>query len=186
MVSSWPQIENEQLHIDKLAVDSVGIIQNIIRAVRNARSEYNVEAGKKVSAFLRCADAQLLNRITEEKSIISLLARIDEGKFYLQNFDSKESVEKCAHLVIQDGIEVFLPLLSFLDKDKERARLGKQTEKLKKELQGLEGRLNSPGFVEKAPESVIEEVKGQLQDKKMQLSVIEKSLIDLENLHIDI
>jgi len=41
-----------------------------------------------------------------------------------------------------------------IDKAKELARLGKQAEKLKKDITTLENRLTSPGFLDKAPEKL--------------------------------
>lgn len=52
-------------------------------------------------------------------------------------------------LWMQDGLEVYLPLAGLVDKEKERARLKKQAEKLVKEVEALENRLSGSNFVEK-------------------------------------
>ena len=59
-------------------------------------------------------------------------------------------------------------------------RLSKQAEKLKKDIEGLETRLTSKGFADKAPPNVIAEVKGTVTEKKEQLSAVEKSISDME------
>lgn len=55
----------------------------------------------------------------------------------------------------------------------------KQAEKLQKEIQGLEGRLESPGFAGKAPANVVADVKDLLNDKRGQLMSIEKTILEL-------
>ena len=49
--------------------------------------------------------------------------------------------------------------LRFIDKDAEVARLTKSIEKLGKELERVQNKLGNPGFVDKAPEAVIEKEK---------------------------
>lgn len=52
MVSSWPQMRSEDDSRELLrpvslaSIDSFQSLQSVCRAVRNARTEYNVEAGK--------------------------------------------------------------------------------------------------------------------------------------------
>lgn len=50
-------------------------------------------------------------------------------------------------------------MAEMIDYAKERTRLGKQGEKLKKDIDGLETRLTSKGYAEKAPPALIAEVK---------------------------
>lgn len=50
---------------------------------------------------------------------------------------------------MQDGLEVYLPMAGLVDKEKERARLEKQAEKLSKDAEALENRLAGSNFVEK-------------------------------------
>jgi valyl-tRNA synthetase len=81
--------------------------------------------------------------------------------------------------VVEEGLEAFLPLEDMIDYVKERARMSKQAEKLKKDIDGLEIRLSSKGFTDKAPESVIAEVRGIANEKKEQLAAVEKSILDM-------
>jgi valyl-tRNA synthetase len=52
----------------------------------------------------------------------------------------------------------------------------KEISKLKKDIDGLETRLTSKGFADKAPESVINEVKGNIAAKKEELAAVEKGM----------
>jgi valyl-tRNA synthetase len=79
-------------------------------------------------------------------------------------------------LVIQDGVEVYLPLSGLIDPEKERKRLEKQSEKVNKEIQKLAGRLQSKGFVDKAPAAVVDKAKAELAELEDQAAKIQASL----------
>ena len=52
-------------------------------------------------------------------------------------------------VVVQDGLEAYLPMAGLVDKEKERARLEKQAAKLTKDMEVLETRLGGSNFVVK-------------------------------------
>lgn len=118
MLAQWPQLENEVLYVDDDAITNFTSIQNIIRSIRNARAEYNVEAGKKISVIIQCNRPAFREQLSSEKSIISLLARVDSDTFTVSDFEVPLTAQKCVHLVIEDGIEAYIPMTSFLDRDK--------------------------------------------------------------------
>jgi valyl-tRNA synthetase len=63
-----------------------------------------------------------------------------------------------------------------IDPVKERARLEKQNEKLTKEIQKLAGRLQSKGFVDKAPAAVVDKAKAELAELEDQAAKVQSSL----------
>ena len=84
--------------------------------------------------------------------------------------------EDTIQLVMQDGVEAFLPLSGLIDPEKERKRLTKQQEKLQVQIQKLSDRLQSKGFVDKASAVVVEKAKNELAELEAQASMVEKSL----------
>jgi valyl-tRNA synthetase len=79
-------------------------------------------------------------------------------------------------LVVQDGVEAYLPLTGLIDPEKERVRLQKQQEKLEKEIQKLGGQLKSKGFVDKAPAAVVEKARAELAELEDQVKKVVSSL----------
>ena len=77
------------------------------------------------------------------------------------------------------NICVGLHRTEMIDYDKERIRLGKQAEKLRKDIAGLESRLSSKGFADKAPPEVVLEVKTKVAEQKEQLNAVEKSIAEM-------
>ena len=82
-------------------------------------------------------------------------------------------------LVVQDGVEAYLPLSGLIDVEKERQRLEKQSTKLAKEIEKLAGRLNAKGFVDKAPPDVVVKARAELAELEDQASKVQASLAGL-------
>ena len=67
-----------------------------------------------------------------------------------------------------------------VDKEAELARLNKELAATKKMLAQSEGKLNNQGFVAKAPEAVIEKVKGQAAREREKIAMIEAAIAALK------
>ena len=111
---------------------------------------------------------------------MTMLARVEESAFRVEDggFDPT-SLGQAVHLVVEEGLEAFLPMAELVDYAKERARLGKQAEKLRKDIAGLEGRLASKGFADKAPPEVVAEVRAKVAEQSEQLAAVEKSIAEM-------
>jgi valyl-tRNA synthetase len=138
MTSNWPQMEETgKLAVDPVAENGFRGLQSLVRAVRNARAEYNVEAGKKIAAIIRVtsgapgsSSAVLADLIEAERTAISLLARVDEPLLKVEVITPEQQGKLaapagCVHLVVEEGLEAFLPLSDMIDYEKEKQRLGK-------------------------------------------------------------
>ena len=130
----------------------------VIRAIRNLRSEMNVPLGKKAEVII-CAN-------NPEYTVY-----LKDGANYILGLASAESlsVEETlaakptqAATAVVHGIEIYLPLKGLIDLDKEIARLEKELTKMEGEIKRIEGKLANEGFVAKAPAEVIEKEKEKL------------------------
>jgi len=73
-------------------------------------------------------------------------------------------------------------MAGLIDKDAELKRLNKETEKLSKPIKALEGKLANPGFIDKAPEAVVQKEKDKLVDMKTALANLQEQKIKIENM----
>lgn len=178
MLAPWPLHQSQELYVDEESIAMFGKLQSLVRSIRNARAEYNVDVSKKIEVIVR-ASPKVLAALQEEKKAFIMLGRVDEAKL---SFVAKEegTAQKldvdAVHLIIDEELEAYLPQSGLLDREKEVSRLGKQAEKLKKDIAVLEGRLGNKSFVDKAPESLVQEVQGKLSDMRQQLSAVDTSL----------
>ena len=76
-------------------------------------------------------------------------------------------------------VQVLLPLAGVVDVDALRAKLEKDLKKIEAEIQSLKGRLNNPGFVNKAPAEVVEGARAALAEAEQQAEVLRARLARL-------
>lgn len=177
MLADWPKMDDDkELVVDNNAVNAFECFQALTRSIRNARAEYNVEQGKKISATILASGVQK-DLIEQELKSLVLLAKLDPEQVHLVEPGSDEanvamSVDS-VKLVVQDGVEAYLPLAGMVDPEKERKRLQKQALKLQTDIDKLRDRLNSKGFVEKAPVALVEKAKMELKELEDQADKIQ-------------
>jgi valyl-tRNA synthetase len=71
-------------------------------------------------------------------------------------------------------------MAGLIDKDAELARLAKETDKLKKEVARLEGKLNNPKFVDKAPSEVVDKERSKLAGQLGGLQKLEEQIAHIK------
>lgn len=180
MLADWPQMDDENpLVTSDEAVDHFECFQALTRSIRNVRAEYGVEPGKRINAVV-VASGKVREEIDKEIKSLVLLAKLDPEHVAVYETGSDEAkaatAEKSVQLVIQDGVEAYLPLSGLIDPEKERQRLEKQREKLVREIEKLAGRLKSKGFVDKAPEAVVAKAREELSELEDQAAKVGASL----------
>jgi valyl-tRNA synthetase len=186
MLADWPQMDDEALVTSEEAVSQFECFQALTRSIRNARAEYNVEPGRRISAVV-VARGDLRNVLEKELRSLVALAKLDPDQVRVVEAGTPEAAQATAvevvQLVVQDGVEAYLPLSGLIDPEKERKRLEKQNERLLKEIMKLSARLESSGFVDKAPPSVVEKVRLELSELRDQASKVQASLASLSLSH---
>ncbi|WP_395662725.1 valine--tRNA ligase [Aestuariivirga sp.] len=130
-----------------------------ISEVRSVRAEMNVPAGAKIACVIVSANSETRRRADGWENEIMRLARLSSLSF-------EDQVPKASAQIVLDEATVALPLEGVIDFGAEKARLAKELEKIAKDVAAIDGRLNNPGFVAKAPPEVLEESR----DRKTELS----------------
>ena len=183
MLADWPLMEGEVLEKGEEAVKKFELFQALVRSIRNARAEYNVDQGKKIPADFVVAEG-MVELVGGEMASIVLLCRMDADDIRLHGAGSDEAKalergEGNVRLVAEGGSEVYIARGGLIDKEKELARLKKADKKLEKEIEKLEKRLNGKGFADKAPKAVVDKARDELRELVEQKGKIEESLHEL-------
>ncbi|MEI3605839.1 valine--tRNA ligase [Pseudogracilibacillus sp. SE30717A] len=160
-VASWPKV-NAEYH-DEAASDQMKKIMDIIKAVRNIRAEVNTPMSKQVKMYVKTSDHSVTTQLEGNRHFIERFCNTSE----LVIGEQIEAPEQSMSAVIT-GAEVFLPLEGLIDFDKEIARLENELEKWNKEVALVQKKLSNKGFVDKAPEKVVE------AERKKEVEYIEK------------
>ncbi|MBW4829709.1 MAG: valine--tRNA ligase [Clostridiaceae bacterium] len=151
IVSDWP-IYNEKYNF-KESEERIIYIMKAIRGIRNARAEMNIAPSRKSKIIFVTKDEKV-------KSILEYGERYFINLAYAQDIEIKQDKEQIGDdniQVVVDRAEIFLPLKDLIDFEKELERLEKEKDKLEGELKRVRGKLSNKGFVNKAPENIVED-----------------------------
>jgi valyl-tRNA synthetase len=171
IVAPWPQAGETD------AESEAGLegFMELVRGIRNARTEYDVEPGRRVAAIISAGEnLPLLERLSGE---LQALARIDPQRLQMAG-ELAEPPQKALTLVA-GGYACYLPLAALVDLDRERARIQGELEALQSEISRSEALLANPGFVSKAPEAVVQRERDKLADLGQSLATLQERLTSL-------
>jgi len=73
-------------------------------------------------------------------------------------------------------MKLLIPMAGLIDKEAEQARLGKELDKKRAELERTENKLNNASFVDKAPAAVVDKEKTKAQDLRSAIEQLEGQL----------
>lgn len=173
MVAPWPQ-PITGLKFDS-ALETMNLIIEVVKGVRNVRAESHVPVGKKVSALLMTS-ADKMELIKSNVAYISSLASLAEIEFLLEGANPPE---KSVSAVVS-GVTIYLPISGLVDVGKEIERLTKELNQLEQEIQRTEARLGSESFIAKAPAQVVEKERIKVVNFKEKASMIRERLEQLQ------
>jgi len=156
IVARWPEPQDkEEWEAEKVA--DFSLIVDVVRAIRNLRSEKNVKPDRRIPALLVSEEHAVV--LEHQSNTIAALARLDrESMTILKSLDEKPD----GHIaLIVSSVEVYLPLAGLVDISEERARLEKDLAETQSQIDRLEKLLSSP-FAEKAPKAVVQKERDKL------------------------
>ena len=166
MRSQWP-VYDEALHFEA-EEQQMEQLMEVIRAIRNRRSEMNVPpskkaqlmfAGDKTAMFLEFAP--LLERLAYGSAVSAVEPGTDLGGTVS---------------VVTGPATVYIPMNELVDMEKERARLAQEKERAEQNLQRILGKLANESFVAKAPEAVVNAEREKAEKARDLIAKLEENL----------
>ena len=169
IAADWPKPKPEW-EDEKIEAD-FELIHEVIRAIRDLRSRYNISPSKKIDALVRAsgAKAEILGRM---KNLVLQMVK-------LSSLEIAADLKRPATAVTQILGDLELYLLGLIDPVKETERLKKQRAGLVIDIEKAESRLGNANFVNRAPREVVEAERKKLSELKTQIEMIDTSLVAL-------
>jgi valyl-tRNA synthetase len=149
IIAHWPESMPMEGWEEEV-VDKFSLIQEMVRAIRNIRSEYKVEPHKKISCIIGAGEKKAL--IDSQQQAFISLAGIDPTEIKIVE-ETVEPSDEHVTLVVA-SVEIHLPMKGLVDYGAERIRLEKELMETQEQIERLEKLLNSP-FSQKAPSDVV-------------------------------
>lgn len=152
-------------------------VMDAVRAIRNARSEFNVEPAKRIAAII--AANEHAATFETQRAVLAALARLDAVQMQIvSQLDTKP--ENAYAAILDSGIQIYLPLAGMLDLEKEKKRIAAELDKARADAERTESKLNSD-FSTKAPEAVVNKERERLNATRERIAKLQEQLDGLDN-----
>lgn len=171
--ANWPTVDPALT--DHEAAEEMKLLVDVIRSVRNIRSEVNTPLSKKVDMFMKAKDEKTLKTLENNRGYIVRFCNPDELVIGVDI-----AAPDKAMTAVATGLEIIMPLEGLLNIDEEIARLEKEKDKLTNEVERVQKKLANEGFVKKAPEKVIEEERAKEKDYLEKRTAVENRIKELK------
>ena len=169
MLEAYPTYDESLCFED--AATRMEIVMEAIRAIRTRRSEMNVPPSRKAKVYIATEKKDVFEGGTPFIIKLASASEVEIG--------SEFEIDGAVTIVTSDA-KIYIPMEELVDKEAELARLNKELAATKKLLAQSEGKLNNPGFISKAPEKVVETVRGQAAKEREKIELIEAAIAALK------
>ena len=174
MISKWPEFDAAWENKD--AENKAEMMKNLIRGIRNIRTEMNVAPSRKAQVYIVADDTKICDSLKELVGTYQHM--ISASEVFVQM--DKTGIDENAVSVVIDKATVYMPLADLIDFEKEKERLAKEQKRLEGELKRVHGMLNNEKFMSKAPEAKIAEEKEKLAKYESMMAKVQEQLKALE------
>ena len=173
MVSEWPVYDEARSF--KTEEESVEVIKEAVRSIRNLRSGMNVPPSRKAKVYV-VSESEKIRKIFEEGRVF--FETLSYSNEMIVQSDKMGIEEDAVSTVIPDAT-IYIPFAELVDVEKEIERLKREQTKLEKELARVNGMLANPNFVNKAPEAKINEEKEKQEKYNQMMAQVNERLAQL-------
>ncbi len=154
------------------AAKEMNMVMDAIKAIRNRRAEMNVPPSRKAKLYIAAKEQ---NVFKNGAAFFIKLASASEVET-AENYDIEGAVT-----VVTSDAKIYIPMDELVDKEAELKRLNKELEAAKKDLQFNEKKLNNQGFIAKAPEKVVNEIRAKAAKFTEKVEMIQAAIDALDN-----
>ena len=148
---AWPVAP--QLHAAQASAD-MDFVRELITVVRTAKADLRLAPGMRVALQVVAPSPWVGRCLAAYQPMLGFVGRID-------GVESVKALPEGAVTLVVGGVTFALPLAGLIDVAAEQARLAKARAKAEAGLEKLNGTLENPSFLRRAPEAVVAKQRGE-------------------------
>jgi valyl-tRNA synthetase len=152
-------------------------VMQFILGIRKIKGEMNISPGKQVPVLLSHCTPIDEQRAIDHRAYLDFLARTES----IDVLSGSDTEPESAITLVGD-MRVLIPMAGLIDKEAEIRRLEKEIGRFDGEIQRLEKKLSNKGFVDKAPEAVVQKEREKLVDAEKALANLQAQIIKIRAL----
>ncbi|MBQ7862349.1 MAG: valine--tRNA ligase [Clostridia bacterium] len=168
MKSAWPVFSDALVFTKE--EEQMNMIMDAIRAIRNRRAEMNVPPSRKAHVYVATDKKDIFEKAVVFMQKLASASDVTVGDAF--NLEGSVSI-------VTAEAKIYIPMGDLVDFEAERKRLMKEKEAAEKKLAQINGKLNNPGFLAKAPQNVIDAQKADAEKLTEKIKMIDESLAAL-------
>jgi len=176
-IMQQPFPEADDSIIDESVDREVEWIKGVIVAIRNIRGEMNISPATNINVLLTSGTEQDRKNLASNQQFLIKLAKLESVSW----LDDPQQAPPSSMQVVGE-MEVLVPMAGLIDVDAEMARLGREQDKLNKEIGRLSGKLGNAKFVDNAPADVVAREKEKLSNAETTLNQLQDQVTRLKSL----
>lgn len=169
MISKWPEYDPTLSFADEEA--QMEKIMDAIRAIRNRRAEMNIPPSKKSKVYVETAFADVFAMGSEFMKRLAYASDVEIA-------DGFGDLGNTVTIVTNDA-KIYIPLGDLVDFEAEAKRLQKELAAAEEKLAFINKKLDNPGFVNKAPEKVVQQNRDEAAKLTEKIANLRSSLENL-------
>ena len=169
MIAPYPIGNNKPA--DFTAEQAMDVVIEIIRSIRNTRSQYRVAPSKWIEA--RVYTDEFLPYVTSQTKAIETLGHVHP---LIISAREGRKIEEDVLAIVLRGAELAFPWAGMIDQLAEKKRLLKEIEITQAKIVQLDTRLRNSAFLNKAPPHIIERDKERLRTLEDKLGRLNSEL----------
>jgi valyl-tRNA synthetase len=164
-----PYPEAGEKGVDSVANADIEWLKGVIVGIRNIRGEMNIAPGRELPVLFRNGDQRDQTRLENNAQFLKKLAKLADITWL-----SAGEEGPVAATALVGELEILVPMAGLIDKDAELQRLGREIEKLEKDLSRIKGKLGNASFVDKAPAAVVAKEKQKMEAQQQALETLQE------------
>ena len=149
------------------------LIMDAVKAVRSRRAEMNVPPSKRPTLIITSDRPEVFEA---GRTYLSKLAYAGEVEISAEAPADTEGMVS----VVTGSAKMFMPMAELVDIEKERARIEKELDKARAQLEAQNKKLANESFVSRAPEAVVNAERERAEKAKALIANLEESLAKLQ------
>jgi len=169
MRAQWPS--GKEAETDAQAEEAMGLLMEVIGAVRNIRGEMGISPGQEVEVIWAAGDEASARLLTSHQDRLLTLAKAKS----VRQASAGETPQKAASAPL-GAVTVYVPLAGLVDFSAEAQRLDKEIAKAEKDLAASQKKLGNQGFLAKAPQEVVDKEKAKASEAQSKLERLKENL----------
>lgn len=169
IASAWPK---SGIYRDSEAVQTVAVLREAIRGIRNAKAEMDIEPFRKSKLYILTDDDDRRDLLRSMEGHFVNLANITS----IECIETRDDVSDDVISVVVEKGELFLPMKDLVDYDKEAERLSRDIEKTESEIERAEKKLANENFVNKAKPEIVQKERDKLAVHRENLENLKKRM----------